>query len=99
MNRIQQIADEVGKLAPSLIMDLEDRINDAATAALESAREARDDGQEKKAVVSIGLTIKWDLDALEVDLSASVSARTKATAKFDLEDPNQTTLPIEGGGE
>jgi VIT1/CCC1 family predicted Fe2+/Mn2+ transporter len=97
IDRLDEIAAKVGARVPSLILDLRDQIMEAITAATEeSQEEAETTQQEKRAVLSIPISVKWDLSEMAVKVEASVSVKTKAKATIELKDPNQPRLPLDG---
>ena len=100
IDRLDEIASEVGKRVPSLILDLRDQIMEAITAATdESQDEAETTQQEKRAVLSIPISVKWDLSEMAVKVEASVSVKTKAKATIELTDPNQPELIGDDGDD
>lgn len=96
-DRITQLADLISRRVPRLICEATDQINEAIGAAMEEAQE-KDGG---KAILSLSITAKWDLDGNAVILSMPVSVRRKFEVVASLDDPNQQSLPIdeEGGAK
>ena len=93
IDRLDEIATEVGARVPVLILDLRDQIMEAITAATEESQDEADTTQqEKRAVLSIPISVKWDLSEMAVKVEASVSVKTKAKATIELKDPNQPEL-------
>jgi VIT1/CCC1 family predicted Fe2+/Mn2+ transporter len=100
IDRLDEIAAEVGARVPSLILDLRDQIMEAITAATEESQdEAETTQKEKRAALSIPISVKWDLSEMSVSVEASVSVKTKAKATIELKDPNQPELIGDDGDE
>lgn len=105
VDRIAQIAEHLGRVAPALIMDLHDQITQAITALVEESQDAANEEPPRtvKPVITIPFSVKWDINRTTVEVKASVSTKTTAEASIELDDPNQPTLPgveltIETGG-
>jgi tRNA G37 N-methylase Trm5 len=85
---------ELGKLIaaqiPTLIDEARDQINEAINAAMEDSQE-RDDG---KAILSLNISAKWDLNGSAVVVSMPVNVRRKFEVAANLCDPNQPELPV-----
>lgn len=94
-DRIKDLSDLIASKVPVLIDEARDQINEAINAAMEDAQE-RDGG---KAVLSLAITAKWDLDGDSVIISMPVSVRRKFESIGKLEDRNQVTLQFEGSKE
>jgi hypothetical protein len=90
-DRIQQLADRARDHIPTLLLDMRDRIEAAITDAVEAAQE-----NDTKATLRIPVTITWDLDSVDVRISATVSTRCKAEVTVQLDD-DQPRLPLDGG--
>jgi hypothetical protein len=75
---------------PGLIEEARDQINESINATMEDAQE-RENG---KAILSLAITAKWDLDGNSVVISMPVSVRRKFESVGKLEDPNQESLPF-----
>jgi hypothetical protein len=95
INRIDQIAQHLAGVVPALVRDLHDKITQAITAVIEDSQDAamEDPPRTVKPVLTIPISVKWNLDGLTVEVTASVSTKTTAEASIDLEDPNQPGLP------
>lgn len=89
-DRIGDLAALIASRVPALIDEARDQINEAINAAMEDAQE-RDGG---KAVLSLAITAKWDLDGDSVVISMPVAVRRRFEAVGRLEDPNQENLPF-----
>lgn len=89
-DRIAELATLIAGRIPGLIDDARDQINEAINAAMEDAQE-RENG---KAILSLAITAKWDLDGNSVVISMPVSVRRKFEVVGKLEDPNQENLPF-----
>ena len=89
-DRISELAALIADRIPALIEEARDQINEAINAAVEDAQE-RENG---KAVLSLAITAKWDLDGNAVVISMPVAVRRKFEVTAALEDPNQERLPF-----
>ena len=96
-DRIAELAALIAGRIPGLIEEARDQINEAINAAMEDAQE-RENG---KAILSLAITAKWDLDGNAVVISMPVAVRRKFEVIAALDDPNQQSLPIdeEGGAK
>lgn len=88
-NIIESVANEVKLSAPAAILDLEDKIQEAINVMLEENQ-----GQEepKAVVVTIPISVKWNIDEGSVEITTSVSVKHKVKDTVKLDDPNQTDL-------
>ena len=94
-NILDQIAQAAGKQVTQLFFEMRDQINEAITACVEDAQDEANQSKEgKHAVLSIPVSIKWDLDTRAVQVALSVAIKRKATADIVIDDPNQSTLPF-----
>lgn len=92
---LDSIADAAGKEVTKLIIKLRDEINEAITACVENAQDEADRTTDAKhAVLTLPVSIKWDLDTRAVQVSIAVAIKRKATADIVLEDPAQANLPL-----
>lgn len=89
-DRIAELAALIAGRIPGLIDEARDQINEAINAAMEDAQE-RENG---KAILSLAITAKWDLDGDAVVISMPVAVRRKFEVVGKLEDPNQEDLPF-----
>ena len=89
-DRIAELAALIAGKIPGLIDEARDQINEAINAALEDAQE-RENG---KAILSLAINAKWDLDGDSVVISMPVAVRRKFEVVGKLEDPNQEDLPF-----
>ena len=89
-DRIAELAALIADRVPALIEEAKDQINEAINAAMEDAQE-RENG---KAILSLAITAKWDLDGNAVVISLPVAVRRKFEVVAALEDPNQEQLPF-----
>jgi hypothetical protein len=89
-DRIAELAALIAGRIPGLIEDARDQINESINATMEDAQE-RENG---KAILSLAITAKWDLDGNSVVISMPVSVRRKFEVVGKLEDPNQENLPF-----
>ena len=96
-NRIDDLAALVAEQMPGIFADANDQITDAITAAMEDAKDAADAGQDKKAMLALSISVKWDLDGRSVVVSLPVSVRRRYEKVCQLDDPNQPKLPISDG--
>ena len=93
-DRIEQLAEAARRHAPGLILGMRDRIEAAISDAVEAAQE-----DDAKAVLRIPIAIKWDIDSTDVEITATVSTRCKASVTVILDDPDQPPLPLDGDGD
>jgi len=92
---LDSIADAAGKEVANLILGMRDEINEAINACVENAQdEAERTTDAKHAVLTLPVSIKWDLDTRAVQVSLAVSIKRKATADIVLDDPAQPNLPL-----
>ena len=89
-DRIAELAALIAGRIPGLIEEARDHINESINATMEDAQE-RENG---KAILSLAITAKWDLDGNSVVISMPVSVRRKFESVGKLEDPNQESLPF-----
>ena len=93
-DRIGELATLIAARVPELIDEARDQINDAITAAMEDSQDAQEAGKEGKAILSLSISVKWDLDGNSVVIAMPVNVRRKFECVSNLDDPNQTELPI-----
>jgi hypothetical protein len=92
---LDSIADAAGREVAKLILGMRDEITEAITACVENAQDEADRTTEAKhAVLTLPVSIKWDLDTRAVQVSLAVAIKRKATADIVLEDPAQPNLPL-----
>lgn len=92
---LDSIAVAAGKEVAKLIIGMRDEITEAITACVENAQdEAERTTDAKHAVLTLPVSIKWDLDTRAVTVSLAVAIKRKATADIVLDDPNQQPLPL-----
>lgn len=92
---LDSIADAAGREVAKLILGMRDEINEAITACVENAQdEAERTTDAKHAVLTLPVSIKWDLDTRAVQVSLAVAIKRKATADIVLDDPSQPNLPL-----
>ena len=89
-DRIAELATLIAGRIPGLIEEARDQINEAINAAMEDAQEK----EGGKAVLSLAITAKWDLDGDSVVISMPVAVRRKFEVVGKLQDPNQESLPF-----
>lgn len=95
-DRIDELSRIICDKVPVLIDKARDQINEAITAAMEDAQE-REDG---KAILSLSISVKWDLNGTAVVVSMPVNVRRKFEECDNMDDPDQPKLPgigTEGG--
>ena len=90
-DRISELSRIICEQVPVLIDEARDQINAAITAITEQAQET----EGGKAILTLGITAKWDLDGQNVVVSMPVNVRHKFSAMASMEDPNQPKLPLE----
>lgn len=92
---LDSIADAAGREVTNLILGMRDEINEAINACVENAQDEADRTTDAKhAVLTLPVSIKWDLDTRAVQMSLAVSIKRKATADIVLDDPAQQALPL-----
>ena len=92
---LDSIADAAGKEITKLILGMRDEINEAITACVENAQdEAERTTDAKHAVLTLPVSIKWDLDTRAVQVSLAVAIKRKGVADIVLDDPAQQPLPL-----
>ena len=88
---------ELGALIAAEIPALIDEARDQITAAIDATMEDAQESDTGKAILSLSITAKWDLDGNAVVVSMPVNVRKKYERAASLPDPNQPTLPgVEG---
>jgi len=93
VDRIDELKRLICAQVPVLIDEARDNITEAINACMEEAQ----DKDEGKAVLSLAITAKWDLDGSAVVVSMPVNVRRKYEVTALMDDPNQPKLPgIEG---
>jgi hypothetical protein len=90
-DRIDELKRVICAQVPILIDEARDNITEAITATMEEAQEK----EEGKAVLSLAITAKWDLDGSSVVVSMPVNVRRKFTVTASMDDPNQPALPLD----
>lgn len=89
-DRLADLAALIATRVPVLIEEARDQINECINATMEDAQ-AKEDG---KAILSIAITAKWDLNGNAVVVSMPVNVRRKFESVGRLDDPSQPALPI-----
>ena len=91
VDRIDELKRLICAQVPILIDEARDNITEAITATMEEAQEK----EEGKAVLSLAITAKWDLDGSAVVVSMPVNVRRKFTVTASMDDPQQPGLPLD----
>jgi len=89
-DRIAELAALIAGRIPGLIEEARDQINESINATMEDAQE-RENG---KAILSLAITAKWNLDTNTVEVSMPVTVKRKFTRTVNLPDHNQENLPF-----
>lgn len=89
-DRIAELAELIASRVPPLIEEARDQINQAITAAVEEAQEG-----EGKAVLTLAISAKWDLDGNTVTVSLPVAVKRRFESIAKLEDKEQTKLNLQ----
>lgn len=89
--RITQLADHVRDQIKKLIEEAGPSIIEAIDVARESVED------DKELVVSVPVSVKWNLDTNKIEVSVSVAVKHKFTHEGTLDDPNQLPLVNEDG--
>lgn len=90
--RLQQIAAKAAKKLPELIGEREADILSDFHAAVQDAHEDEDAKMPK---LKLGFKLEYDLQTNALGLSLQWTVSRKASDVVQLEDPNQTQLPLE----
>lgn len=90
--RLQQIAAKAAKKLPELIGEREADILPDFHAAVQDAHEDEDAKMPK---LKLGFKLEYDLQTNALGLSLQWTVSRKASDVVQLEDPNQTQLPLE----
>lgn len=88
-DRLADLGKLIASHIPGLIDEARDQLNESINATMEDAQ-AKEDG---KAILSIAITAKWDLNGNAVVVSMPVNVRRKFESVGRLDDPNQPALP------
>jgi hypothetical protein len=95
VDRIDDLCQLICRQIPVLIDEARDQINEAINAKLEEAQE----NEDGKAILSLSIGVKWDLDGTSVVVSMPVSVKRKFETTASMDDPNQTKLQFDGGAQ
>ena len=90
-DRIAELSRIICAEVPALIEEAREQINASIDAIMEQAQETED----SKAVLSLSISVKWDLDGQAVVVSMPVNVRHKFTRTASMEDPQQPSLPLD----
>ena len=88
-DRIAELSRIICAEVPILIEEARDQINAAIDAIMEQAQETEDG----KAVLTLAISAKWDLDGQNVVVAMPVNVRHKFSRTATMDDPEQPTLP------
>lgn len=91
-DRLQQIAAEAAKKLPELIGEREEDILSDFHAAVQ---DAHDDEDAKMPKLKLGFKLEYDLQTSMLGLALTWTVSRKTSDVVQLEDPNQTQLPLE----
>jgi len=89
VDRIAELAALIAGRVPFLIEEARAQINESINATMEEAHEK----EYRKAILSLAITAKWDLDGNNVVISMPVSVKRRFESVGKLDDPNQPALP------
>ena len=90
-DRISELSRIICAEVPALIEEARDQINASIDAIMEQSQETED----SKAVLSLSISAKWDLDGQNVVVSMPVNVRHKFTRTASMGDPQQPSLPLD----
>lgn len=90
-DRISELSRIICAEVPALIEEARDQINASIEAIMEQSQETED----SKAVLSLSISAKWDLDGQSVVVSMPVNVRHKFSRTASMDDPQQQTLPLD----
>ena len=88
-DRIAELSRIICAEVPILIEEARDQINASIDAIMEQAQETEDG----KAVLTLSISAKWNLDGQNVVVAMPVNVRHKFSRTATMDDPNQPTLP------
>ena len=88
-DRISELSRIICAEVPILIEEARDQIDAAINAIMEQAQETEDG----KAILTLSISAKWDLDGQNVVVAMPVNVRHKFSRTATMDDPNQPTLP------
>ena len=88
-DRIAELSRIICAEVPVLIEEARDQIDAAINAIMEQAQET----DEGKAILTLSISAKWDLDGQNVVVAMPVNVRHKFSRTATMDDPNQPTLP------
>ena len=88
-DRIAELSRIICAEVPILIEEARDQIDAAINAVMEQAQETEDG----KAILTLSISAKWDLDGQNVVVAMPVNVRHKFSRTATMDDPNQPTLP------
>lgn len=87
-DRIAALGELIAAQIPGLIEEARDQINESINAILEESQESEDG----KAMLSLSLSVKWDLNGSAVVVSMPVAVKRRFERVAKLEDPDQPQL-------
>lgn len=88
-DRIAELSRIICAEVPILIEEARDQISASIDAIMEQAQETED----AKAVLTLSISAKWDLDGQSVIVAMPVNVRHKFSRTATMDDPSQPTLP------
>lgn len=97
INRIAELGRLVAEQIPAIFADGHDQISESINAVMEDVHDANEAGQDKAAILSLSLSVKWDMDGANVVVELPVNVRRKFRQQCQLEDLSQPKLPFEPG--
>ena len=89
-SRIDDLAAKVAESIPGLFAEATDQITEAINSVMETAQE--NDGA--KAILTLPISVKWDLDGTAVIVSLGVNVKRKYEQIKNLDDPDQPKLGL-----
>ena len=96
INRIAELGRLVAEQIPAIFADGHDQISESINAVMEDVHDAAEAGQDKAAILSLSLSVKWDMDGANVVVELPVNVRRKFRQQCQLEDHSHPKLPMEG---
>ena len=88
-SRIQQLSDHVVSKLGGLIAEAEGDILTAIDAVVQNAND-----EEKEPILTVPISVKWNMDTNNIEVSVRVSVKHKFTSEASLEDPKQGKLDV-----
>ena len=89
-SRIDDLAAKVAVSIPGLFAEAADQITECINSVMETAQ----DNDGAKAILTLPISVKWDLDGTAVIVSLGVNVKRKYEQIKNLDDPDQPKLGL-----